>query len=150
MALRLVTDRRQKSRDPAYHSRRRYPRLFLDVDWFVESQGCSTLGRGLEISLRSARLPVTCVGTFSEQVTLFVSLPGRAKMFKAKGLATASTDRGWVIQFAAVSDEDRGLLAVSLIDEYGLVALPNLERKFGRFIQLAKQAGREETGNATI
>ncbi len=136
MALRLVTDRRQKSRVPAFHSRRRYPRLFLDVDWFVESDGCSTLGRGLEISLRSARLPVTCVGTFSQKVTLFVSLPGRAKMFKALGRAEAKSDRGWVIHFSSISDEDRGLLAATLIDEYGLVALPNQERKFGRFIPL--------------
>jgi hypothetical protein len=140
MALRLVTDRRQKSRDASFHSRRRYPRLFLDVDWFVESQGCSTLGRGLEISLRSARLPVACVGTFSEQVTLFVALPGRAKMFKAQARAEPKSERGWVLQFASVSDEDRGLLAVSLIDEYGLVALPNLERKFGRYIQLEPAA----------
>lgn len=140
MPHRLLPDRRQKNRDPAYHARRRYPRLFLDVDWFVESEGCSTLGRGLEVSLRSARLPVACVGTFSEQVTLFVALPGRAKMFKAKARAAAKSERGWVLQFSSVSDEDRGLLATTLIDEYGLVALPNLERKFGRIIQLAPLA----------
>jgi len=136
MALRLVTDRRQKSRDAAFHARRRYPRLFLDVDWFVESKGCSTLGRGLEISPRGARLPVACVGTFSEKVTLFVSLPGRAKMFKAQGRAEAKSDRGWVIQFSDVSTDDLQLLAQTLLDEYGLIALPNLVRKFGRYAAL--------------
>ncbi len=136
MALRLAPDRRSRSREAAYHSRRRYPRLFLDVDWFVESRGCSTLGRGLEISPRGARLPVTCVGTFSEQVTLHVALPGRARMFKAKGHAVPRNERGWVIQFSDVAPEDLQLLAHALLDEYGLIALPNLERRFGRYAAL--------------
>jgi hypothetical protein len=140
MALRLGSDRRSRSREAAYHSRRRYPRLFLDVDWFVESMGCSTLGRGLELSVRGARLPVTCVGTFSEQVTLYVALPGRAKMFKAKGHALPKSERGWVIRFSDVGHEDLQLLARALLDEYGLIALPNLERKFARYTELEPAA----------
>ncbi len=136
MALRLAPDRRSRSRDAAYHSRRRYPRLFLDVDWFVESMGCSTLGRGLELSVRGARLPVTCVGTFSEQVTLYVALPGRARMFKARAHAQPKSERGWVIRFSEVASDDLQLLARTLIDEYGLIALPNLTRKFGRYAEL--------------
>src|SRR3954471_22869775 len=99
----MSNDRRQRRREFSMtHSRRRYPRLFLDVDWFVESEGCSTLGRGLEISPRGALLPVTCKGSFSATVTLHVALGARARMFKAKGVATARAGRGWAILFREV------------------------------------------------
>ncbi len=129
-------DRRLRSREAAYLQRRRYPRLALDVDWFVESDGCSTLGRGLEISPRGAMLPLTCIGKFSSEVTLYVSLPGRPKMFKARAHAAPRSERGWVIQFHEVSPEDLTLLARTLIEEHGLSALPSLERKYARFAGL--------------
>ena len=74
----LNPERRTRPRAAGYLQRRRYPRLSLDVDWFVESEGCSTLGRGLEISPRGAMLPLTCIGKFSSEVILYVALPGRA------------------------------------------------------------------------
>ena len=129
----LPSERRTRRREAAYLQRRRYPRLGLDVDWFVESDGCSTLGRGLEISPRGAMLPVTCIGKFSSEVTLYVALPGRAKMFKARAHAAPRSERGWVIQFHEVSAEDLTLLANALIHEHGLQALPGLERKYARF-----------------
>ncbi len=132
----LPDDRRTRRREAAYLQRRRYPRLGLDVDWFVESEGCSTLGRGLEISPRGAMLPLTCIGKFSSDVTLYVALPGRAKMFKAKAHAAPRSERGWVIQFHEVDPADLELLAKSLIDEHGLSALPSLERKYARFAGL--------------
>jgi hypothetical protein len=124
-------------------SRRRYPRLFLDVDWFVESDGCSTLGRGLEISPRGALLPVTCIGRISSSVTLHVSLPARSKMFKAKGQASNRRERGWAIIFKHVSHEDLHLLAMELIAEHGLDAIPALERKYSKFIQFEDPAERD-------
>ena len=130
------TDRRARLRQAAYLQRRRYPRLALDVDWFVESDGCSTLGRGLEISPRGAMLPLTCVGEFSSEVTLYVALPGRAKMFKARAYAAPRSERGWVIQFHEVALEDLTLLAHTLIEEHGIAALPSLERKYARFAGL--------------
>ena len=132
----LTSDRRTRSRQAAYLQRRRYPRLALDVDWFVESDGCSTLGRGLEISPRGAMLPLTCIGKFSSEVTLYVSLPGRAKMFKARAHAAPRSERGWVIQFHEVGTDDLTLLAKTLIEEHGLAALPSLERKYARFAGL--------------
>src|SRR4051812_41641847 len=132
----LTNERRTRRREAGYLQRRRYPRLSLDVDWFVESDGCSTLGRGLEISPRGAMLPLTCIGKFSSEVTLYVALPGRAKMFKAKAHAAPRSERGWVIQFHDVATEDLTLLAKTLIDEYGLAALPSLERKYARFVGL--------------
>ncbi len=125
-----------RRREAAYLQRRRYPRLGLDVDWFVESDGCSTLGRGLEISPRGAMLPLTCIGKFSSDVTLYVALPGRAKMFKAKAHAAPRSERGWVIQFHEVDPSDLELLAKTLIEEHGLSALPSLERKYARFAGL--------------
>src|SRR4051812_45683105 len=132
----LPDDRRTRRREAAYLQRRRYPRLALDVDWFVESDGCSTLGRGLEISPRGAMLPLTCIGKFSSDVTLYGALPGRAKMFKARAHAAPRSERGWVIQFHEVAAEDLTLLAQSLIEEHGLAALPALERKYARFAGL--------------
>lgn len=132
----MISDRRSRRREAGYLQRRRYPRLKLDVDWFVESDACSTLGRGLEISPRGALLPVTCLGELSTEAKLFVALPGRARMFKAEALAIARPGKGWVIQFCKVSEEDLNLLAQALIDQYGLTALPNLERKFSRYASL--------------
>jgi hypothetical protein len=108
-------------------ARRRYPRLKLDVDWFVESHGCSTLGRGLEISPRGATLPVTCRSPFSRDVTLYVALPDRAKMFKAKGNAVQRAN-GWAIVFRDVMPDDLNLLARTLIDEFGVEAVRGDDR----------------------
>jgi hypothetical protein len=108
---------------------RRYPRFTLDVDWFVESAGCSTLGRGLELSVRGALLPIKCSGRFSDQVTLFLSLPQREQMFKAQCTAHLEEGRGWVLCFGEVSPDDLQLLGHTLITEFGMDALPNLERR---------------------
>lgn len=132
----LLNDRRHRRRDLVSSSRRKYPRLFLDVDWFVESLGCSTLGRGLEISPRGALLPVTCLAPLSTEVVLHVCLPARPKMFKAKGAAIARRARGWAIAFRDVSLEDLNLLAKTLIDEYGVGAVPTLERKYSKLLQI--------------
>jgi hypothetical protein len=131
----MLVERRKRRREfSSMHTRRRYPRLKLDVDWFVESMGCSTLGRGLEISVRGALLPVTCLGPFSAEVTLHVALPSRPRMFKARGVALARRSRGWAIVFRQVSPEDLHLLAMTLIEQYGVEAVPGLERKYAKFV----------------
>ena len=104
-------------------SRRRAPRFTLDLDWFVESGGCSTLGRGLEISARGATLPVTCKSPFTREVTLYVSFPARPQMFKAR-CSAIMRGHGWVLTFEEVSPEDLQLLGTSLIGEFGLLAMP--------------------------
>lgn len=108
----------------ASRNRRRYPRFLLDVDWFVESQGCAAMGRGLEVSVRGAMLPVTCRSPFTPAVTLFISLPAREKMFKARCSAVQRRGEGWVLTFGEVSPEDLALLGNTLIGEFGLLALP--------------------------
>ena len=105
---------------------RRSPRFTLAVDWFIESAGCSTLGRGLELSVRGALLPLAFTSPFAEHVTLFVSLPLRERMFKAR-CAASKTERGWVLDFEEVAPEDLQLLGHTLIGEFGLAAFPNLE-----------------------
>ena len=112
----------------AFNGRRRYPRFELDVDWFVESNGCSTLGRGLEISVRGAMLPVTCNSPFPQDVTLFVSLPARQKMFKAK-CSAAMGQAGWVLTFLEIAPDDLQLLGATLIGEFGAMALPTPSRR---------------------
>lgn len=114
---------------------RRYPRFHLDVDWFVESRGCSTLGRGIELSVRGALLPVTCTSPFTEEVTLYLSLPLRPKMLKAR--CTAQNEkRGWVLHFVEVSPEDLQLLGHTLLSEFGEASLPNLERRAEQALEL--------------
>ncbi len=115
---------------------RRYPRFQLDVDWFVESRGCSTLGRGLELSTRSALLPLTCSSPFLGSVTLYLSLPARERMFKAKCSAKHHAGRGWVLQFAEIAPDDLQLLGHTLLREFGVEALPNLERRLDETVQL--------------
>lgn len=108
---------------------RRYPRFTLDVDWFVESAGCSTLGRGLEVSVKSALLPIRCSGQFSQEATLFLSLPRRERMFKASCSAHMDEGRGWVLQFKQVSSEDLQLLGHTLLATFGSAVHPNPERQ---------------------
>jgi hypothetical protein len=107
---------------------RRSPRFTLAVDWFIESAGCSTLGRGLELSVRGALLPLAFTSPFAPHVTLFVSLPLRERMFKAR-CSASQTERGWVLDFEEVAPEDLQLLGHTLIGEFGLAAFPNLERR---------------------
>lgn len=135
-----VSDRRKGRRDGSLGGRRRYQRVFLDADWFAESDGCCTLGRGLEISPRGALLPIERTSQFTSEVCLYVSLPARPRMFKARGtLAPAAGKKGWVIRFAHVSPEDLTLLGHSLIEEGGLSAFPCLERKAPRFMDLHRR-----------
>ncbi|MFZ5469687.1 MAG: PilZ domain-containing protein [Myxococcota bacterium] len=138
--MRETRERRYTPREPLFQGRRRYPRVFLDLDWFLESEGCSTLGRGLEVSLRGALLPVARTGNLTAAVTLYLSLPARPRMFKAKGRAVPRQGpTGWVIQFSDVEDEDLRLLGETLLEEYGLSALPGLDRKYERFVGLHRR-----------
>lgn len=106
---------------------RRFPRFALDVDWFVESEGCSTLGRGLEVSVRGVRLLRACAGTLASEVTLYVALPQRARMFQARCRAHLEAGRGWVLLFTEVTPEDLQLLGHCLLCEFGDAALPDLD-----------------------
>jgi hypothetical protein len=107
---------------------RRYPRFSLDVEWFVESEGCSTLGRGLTLSVRGALLP--CRSPFEGQVTLFVSLPQRPEMFRATCHARRQQEgQGWVLTFVEVAPADLQLLGQALLSEFGAAALPALEHR---------------------
>lgn len=112
--------------------RRRWPRFFLDHDWFVESNGCSAMGRGLELTVRGARLPVACRSPFTEDVILHVSLPARERMFKAKCSAQMVDGRGWVLTFNEVAPDDLQLLGHTLIGEFGVLALPEPHEKPAR------------------
>lgn len=115
---------------------RRYPRFHLDVDWFVESRGSSSMGRGVELSVRGALLPVTCTSPFTEDVTLFLSLPARPQMFKARCSAHMHAGRGWVLTFEEIAPEDLQLLGHTLLSEFGTAALPNLERRPAHALEL--------------
>jgi hypothetical protein len=135
--LMTASDRRtQRRAPPLFQSRRKYPRLALDVDWMIEAEGTSLWGRGLEISLRSARLSTS--RPVPGRVTLYASLPGRARMFKACGRVT-QRQGGVMIQFHQVADADLRLLAVTLLDAGGLPVIPQLDQKFRRFTRLERR-----------
>lgn len=121
--------RTSSTRRPSKPTTRQVPRFGLDVDWFVESQGASAMGRGLEVSVRAAMLPVTCTSPFDGDVTLYLALPLRERMFKARCRAMNFGERGWSLQFIEVAPEDLQLLGHTLIAEFGPAALPNLERR---------------------
>ena len=86
------------------------------------------MGRGIELSVRGALLPATCTSPFTDQVTLYLSLPARAKMLKVQCSAANHPRRGWVLLFEELSPEDLQLLAETLVTEFGTHALPDLER----------------------
>ncbi len=115
---------------------RRDPRFHLDVDWFVVSKGCSTLGRGLELSVRGALLPATCTSPFTDDVTLYLSLPLRPKMLKARCSASNHGQRGWVLHFEELSPDDLQLLGHTLQTECGVAAQQTLERRAEHAIEL--------------
>jgi hypothetical protein len=115
---------------------RRYPRFHLDVDWFVESSGSSSMGRGIQLSVRGAMLPVTCTSPFRDDITLYLALPARQRMFKAKCSATMLPGRGWSLQFDEVAPDDLQLLGHTLLSEFGVAALPNLERRSEQLVEV--------------
>jgi hypothetical protein len=135
-ALMTLERRTQRRAPPLWQSRRRYPRIPLDVDWMIDAKGTSLWGRGLELSLRSARLPTS--RPVEGEVSLYVSLPGRARMFKARGRVTQRKG-GVVIQFHEVASADLRLLAASLLDAGGLPVIPQLDQKFRRFTRLERR-----------
>lgn len=125
---------------------RRYPRFVLDVDWFVETDGCSTLGRGLEVSVRGVKLPVACASPFAGEITLFIALPHRQEMFKARCRAQHHGTRGWTLGFTEVSPEDLQLLGHCLLCEFGVAALPDLEARRPLEVDLSRNASRPYGG----
>lgn len=90
------------------------------------------MGRGLELTVRGARLPVACRSPFTEDVTLHLSLPARERMFKAKCSAEMVDGRGWVLSFKEVAPDDLQLLGHTLIGEFGVLALPEPHEKPAR------------------
>jgi hypothetical protein len=108
---------------------RQFPRFALDVDWFVESEGASAMGRGLELSVRAAQLPFTCTSPFPQDVTLHLALPLRERLFRAPCRAVHFGERGWCLHFGEIAPEDLQLLGHTLLAEFGQAALPNLERR---------------------
>lgn len=90
------------------------------------------MGRGLELTVRGARLPVACLSPFTEDVVLHVSLPARERMFKAKCSAEMVEGRGWVLTFKEVAPDDLQLLGHTLIGEFGVLALPEPHEKPAR------------------
>lgn len=84
------------------------------------------MGRGIQISARGALLPVTCTSPFTDGVTLYLSLPLRPKMFKARCTAEQEEGRGWVLLFDEVSPLDLQLLGHTLLSEFGTESLPVL------------------------
>jgi hypothetical protein len=129
-------DRRAGRRVRSWQSRRRYGRVHMDVDWMLEGEAGETWGRGLDLSLRSACLPLTrAVG---KDVCLQISLPGRARLLRARG-HVAQVRAGVVVRFHDVSSEDLKLLGDCLIATGGLKAIPQLAQKFQRFTELHRR-----------
>jgi hypothetical protein len=131
-----TTDRRAGRRVRSWQSRRRYGRVHLEVDWMLEGEAGETWGHGLDLSLRSACLPLT--RALGKNVCLQISLPGRARLFRARG-HIAQMRAAVVVRFDHVSDEDLKLLADCLIGAGGLKAIPQLAQKFQRFTELHRR-----------
>lgn len=82
------------------------------------------MGRGLELSVRGARLPVSCRSHFAPEVVLHVSFPARERLFKSRCSAVLGPHRGWLLSFAEVAPDDLQLLGQTLVSEFGVLALP--------------------------
>jgi len=131
------TDRRQHRRRPLTQARRRYLRTTLEVDWFLDVGGLTSMGRGIELTPRSAVIPGQLRNVLPEsEVVLHVALPARARLFRAKGRVMRRMGRGLLIRFEEVAEEDLVLLGQALVAEQGPAAIPSLERKFRRLTEL--------------
>jgi hypothetical protein len=84
-------------------------------------------------------LPVTCTSPFDGDVTLYLSLPLRERMFKARCRALNFGQRGWSLEFVEVAPDDLQLLGHTLLTEFGPAALPNLERRPTQEVVLAER-----------
>ena len=135
--MNATPDRRASRRLPLSQARRRYGRAWMEVDWFVDSGGVSTMGRGLELTPRSVMVPASVVRLPLEaQAVLHVALPSRARLFRAECHVMRRLGRGLLLRFDSVSDADMQLLGETLVDVMGPAALPGLERKFRRLTEL--------------
>ncbi len=135
-----AADRRKDRRGRLYHGRRRYPRLPLEVDWFLEAKDFSAVGRGVEVSLRGARLPLAIPPQWTGTLHLHLALPGRARLFKAAVIpVTGVSQRGFILRFQGVPPAELALLTQALIDRHGFAAVPALDRRFRRFTPLHRR-----------
>lgn len=142
-------DRRSRARGTATLARRRYPRIHLDYDWFLEigdGRFTTLFGRGLEVSPRGARLAVVAVQPVPAPASLYVALPHRARMFKASGVVSPSkSSKGLIILFQEITDADLVHLGLALVDAAGIKAIPSLKRRFARYDGLPARVLRDST-----
>lgn len=125
-----VGDRRNRSRNPLFHARRRYPRISAECDVFYDGEQASLFTRDADVSLRGMFLPCRFPDLPGVRGQVRIDA-GQGPMVRAVVEVVRVSDdgrRGMALRFVAMSEPDRLRLAAFLIRRGGLASIPQLDR----------------------
>ncbi len=128
-----LNDRRNRSRDSLFLSRRRYPRLTVKADVFYESDEANVFAERVDVSLRGlfvpCRFPDRREGA---RATVHLDL-GEGRLVKAETevlRAFEGAKTGMALQIVSMPEPDRLRFAAYLLRKGGLTMLPQLDRRY--------------------
>jgi hypothetical protein len=127
-----MNDRRDRSREQLYISRRRYPRLTVKADVFYESDTASIFAPEVDLSLRGMFVANLFPDVEGALGTVHVDL-GEGHLVKAEVEVVRSheSDReGMALRIVSMPEADRLRFTAYLLRRGGLAMLPQLDRRF--------------------
>lgn len=132
------SDRRNRSREALFESRRRYPRVRAAVDLFYESGTRVAVAEALDLSLRGTFFRTRLPDPVGTRASLRIALSDLDKMIRVDVEVVRTSLDGMGLAFRSMGDDDRALLAAFLLRHIGLAALPQLDRHFGGTVRNPK------------
>ena len=126
-------DRRNRTRDSLFLSRRRYPRLMVKADVYYESEEAVAFAEKVDVSMRGlfvpCRFPDRREGA---RATVHIDL-GEGTLVKVETeviRAFEGAKTGMALQIVSMPEADRLRFAAFLLRKGGLSMLPQLDRRF--------------------
>lgn len=129
----LMIDRRNRTRDSLFKSRRRYPRLMVKADVFYESDAANVFAEKVDVSLRGLFVPCRFPDR-REGATGTVRIDlGEGHLIKAEVEVIRAFEGekiGMALQIVSMPEADRLRFAAFLLRKGGLAMLPQLDRRY--------------------
>lgn len=126
-------DRRNRSRDSLFLTRRRYPRLMVKADVFYESEEAVAFAEKVDVSMRGLFIPCRFPDRREgARAVVHIDL-GEGGLVKAqteviRGFGGATS--GMALHIVSMPEADRLRFAAFLLRRGGLSMLPQLDRRF--------------------
>ena len=125
-------DRRTRSRDALFLTRRRYPRLLVKADVFYEGDEAAVFAQQVDVSLRGLFVPCRFPDREGAEALLHIDL-GEGHLVRARVQVLRVFDgdkRGMALRIASMPEADRMRFAAFLLRKGGLSMLPQLDRRY--------------------